>query len=195
MPMILEGLVTTTDVDGRMHVAAMGPHVCEEAVQQNALKQLSLLPFRTSQTAENLMSVPEGVFHLVDDVLLLANVVTHSLSTPPGSRTADEIHGWVLEDACRAYEFRLEQSDRSSEREHHVAAVVAVHDQRPFLGFNRAKHAIVEAAILVTRMHLLGTEVIQQKMNELASLVHKTGGRREHEAWNRIESYVQDAIR
>ena len=62
MPMILEGLVTTTDVAGKMHVAAMGPHVCEEAVQQGVLKQLSLLPFRTSQTAENLLNIPEGVF-------------------------------------------------------------------------------------------------------------------------------------
>ena len=194
MPMILEGLVTTTDVAGKMHVAAMGQHVCEEAVQQGVLKQLSLLPFRTSQTAENLLNIPEGVFHLVDDVLLLANIVTHSLSMPPACRAADEIHGWVLADACRAYEFRVEQSDRESEREHHVAAVVAVHDQRPFIGFNRAKHAVVEAAILVTRMHLVGADVIQQQLKELAVLVHKTGGRREHEAWNCIESYVHDAI-
>ena len=101
------------------------------------------------------------------------------------------MRGWVLEDAARAYEFRIEESDTSQERLRHEARVVAVHDGRPFLGFNRAKHAVVEAAVLVTRIHLLGPAEIRRQMAALVPLVEKTGGSREREAWTLIEGYVE----
>jgi uncharacterized protein len=189
--MILEGLVTTSDAAGRTHVAAMGPHVADEAGGSGTIERLSLRPFATSQTAANLMVVPEGVFHLIDDVLLLARVVTKSLDPSPVCRPAARVRGWVLEDAARAYEFRIEESDTSQERLRHEARVVAVHDGRPFLGFNRAKHAVVEAAVLVTRIHLLGPAEIRRQMAALVPLVEKTGGSREREAWTLIEGYVE----
>ncbi|MDA1041442.1 MAG: DUF447 family protein [Planctomycetota bacterium] len=188
--MIIEGIITTTDAAGQMHLAAMGPHVDEEAGRTAAIERLSLRPFATSQTATNLATVPEGVFHLVDDVLLFARVVTKSLTEPPICRLADRVRGWVLDDACRAYEFRIEESDTTHERLRHEACVVKLHEGRPFVGFNRAKHAVVEAAILVTRVHLLGTEEIRRQMAALQPLVEKTGGSRERAAWEAIERYV-----
>jgi hypothetical protein len=68
--------------------------------------------------------------------------------------------------------------------------VVRVHEGRPFVGLNRAKHAVVEAAILVTRVHLLGAEEIRRQMAALQPLVEKTGGSRERAAWEAIERYV-----
>ena len=189
--MILEGIITTCDGTGQMHLAAMGPHVDEEAGRTGALERLSLRPFATSQTAVNLAAVPEGVFHLVDDVLLFARVVTKSLAEPPACRPAEQVRGWVVEDACRAYEFRIEASDTSQERRRHEARVVRMHDGRPFVGFNRAKHAVVEAAILVTRIHLLGADEIRRQMTALVPLVEKTGGSRERAAWELIEGYVR----
>lgn len=189
--MIIEGIITTTDVAGQMHLAAMGPHVAEEAGRSGGFERLSLRPFATSQTATNLAAVPEGVFHLVDDVLLFARVVTRSLGPLPVCRPADRVHGWVLDDTCRAYEFRIEESDTSQERLRHEARVVKIHEGRPFVGFNRAKHAVVEAAILVTRLHLLGADEIRRQMVMLAPLVEKTGGSRERAAWEVIEGYVR----
>lgn len=192
--MILEGIVTTCDAAGRMHLAAMGPHVNEEACRTGGLERLSLRPFATSQTAAHLAAVPEGVFHLVDDVLLFARVVTRSLDEPPPCRPATAVRGWVLADACRSYEFRIATSDTSGQRLRHEAVVVAVHDQRPFIGYNRARHAVVEAAILSTRLHLLGAEEVGRQMALLAPLVEKTGGSREREAWEAIEAVVRAAL-
>jgi len=188
--MILEGLVTTTDPAGAMHLAAMGPQVDPVAASSNAIEQLLLKPFASSQTGGNLLRLPEGVFHVTDDSLLLARVVTGALAAPPASRPATAVRGWVLEEACRAYEFKVVAADTSQERLRLEARVVAVHEGRPFLGFNRARHAVVEGAILVTRLHLLGAEEVSRQLHELAVIVGKTGGPREHEAFRLLEEKV-----
>ena len=64
--MILEGLVTTTDADGTPHLAPMGP------TRGRRLRSLLLRPFPTSNTYRNLVRHGEGVFHVTDDVLLIA---------------------------------------------------------------------------------------------------------------------------
>jgi len=193
--MILEGLVTTTDPAGAMHLAAMGPQI-DDAPSESAtgsvhgIERLLLKPFASSQTGGNLLRLPEGVFHVTDDALLLARVVTGTLAAPPASRPATAVRGWVLDDACRAYEFKVEEADTSQERLRLKARVVTVHEGRPFLGFNRARHAVVEGAILVTRLHLLGAEEVSRQLRELAVLVGKTGGPREHEAFRLLEEKV-----
>lgn len=187
--MILEGIVTTCDAAGRMHLAAMGPHVDDGECYAAGIERLTLQPFDTSQTAANLAAVPEGVFHVVDDVLIFAHAVTKTSFAPP-CRPARAVRGWVLDDACVAYEFRIEATDASRERIRHEARVVATHAGRPFLGFNRGRHAVVEAAILVTRLHLLGAEEIRRQMALLAPLVEKTGGSRERAAWALIEQAI-----
>lgn len=188
--MILEGLVTTTDPAGAMHLAAMGPQVNATAAYDHAIEQLLLKPFASSQTGSNLLRLPEGVFHVTDDALLLARVVTGTLAAPPASRPATAVRGWVLDDACRAYEFKVVAADTSQERLRLEAEVVAVHEGRPFLGFNRARHAVVEGAILVTRLHLLGADEVRRQLRELAVIVGKTGGPREHEAFRLLEEKV-----
>jgi hypothetical protein len=187
--MILEGLVTTCAAGGP-HLAAMGPEVAAQECLGGAISRLVLKPFETSQTAANLARQPEGVFHLTDDVLLLARIVTGTLAVPPPCRPAEAVRGWVLEEMCRAYEFRIESADTSQERGRLEARVVRVHEGRPFIGFNRARHAVVEGAILVTRLHLLGADEVGRRLRELAVLVEKTGGPREHEAFGLLVGRV-----
>lgn len=178
-PVILEGLVTTTATDGSLHLAAMGPEVADT----RAFDQIVLKPFGDSQTARLLAAQPTGVFHLTDDVLLLARVVTDSLPAPPAARAASEVPGWVLEEACEAFEFRIVQADVSGPRARLAANVVARHHGRTFRGFNRAAHAVVEAAILSTRVHLLGLEEVTRQLDLLRPLIDKTAGGREREAF------------
>lgn len=180
--MILEGLVTTTAADGRLHIAAMGPWIEPRERAAGRLTRLVLKPFATSQTAVNLARERCGVFHVSDDVLLLARVVAGRLDEPPPSRPADTVAGRMLLDACHAWEFAVDALDDSRERLEITARVVAEHAGRPFLGFNRAAHAVVEAAILVTRVHLIGREEVDRRIKELQVLVDKTGGPREEEA-------------
>jgi len=64
---------------------------------------------------------------------------------------------------------------------------------REFFGFNRAKHAVVEAAILATRTEFLPPEEILAEFRRLAVLVEKTGGSAEHEAFQLLEDHVRKA--
>ena len=116
--MILEGIVTTQDAGGSINVAPMGPLVDE------SLSTLRLRPFQTSQTYRNLKVVPSGVFHVVDDVLLLARAAIGQLAQTPPTFPATRVQGVVLAEACRWYEFEIEQCDDSQERALLVARVV-----------------------------------------------------------------------
>lgn len=194
--MILEGLVTTTDPAGAIHVAAMGPEIDDGSREADprAIERMLLKPFPSSQTAGNLLRVPEGVFHVIDDCLFLARVVTGTMHAAPASRPATAVRGWVLDDACRAYEFKVATTDNSQQRMRMEARVVAVHEGRPFLGFNRARHAVLEGAILVTRLHLLVATEIDRQFRDLALIVEKTGGAREREAFALLEARVAEAL-
>ena len=83
--------------------------------------------------------------------------------------------------------------DASGQRVRMQAEVVAAHRLRDFFGFNRAMHAVVEAAILATRTALLPREEIAREYEKLAVLVEKTGGPREREAFALLRRYVDSA--
>jgi len=100
------------------------------------------------------------------------------------------VRGWRLDDVCRAYEFEVDAVDASQERLRLSARIVAVHEGRPFRGLNRGVHAVVEGAILVTRLHLLGRDEVARRFRDLAVLVEKTGGAREREAFALLETRV-----
>jgi hypothetical protein len=186
---ILEGIVTTLSAAGAVNIAPMGPHV------EPNFGQFLLRPFRTALTYANLVAHPEGVFHVTDDVLLLARAAVGLLDPLPPLRPAERVRGLVLANACRWYEFRVTARDDSDERSRLTAEVVHVGRGRDFFGFNRAKHAVVEAAILATRVHLLAAEDIAAEMRRLAPLVDKTGGLSEHAAFAFLDEYVRTATR
>jgi uncharacterized protein len=184
--MILEGIVTTLGPDGAVNIKPMGPTV------QTDMKRLVLRPFPTSQTYRNLVSSGEGVLHVTDDVLLLAKAAVNRLEPPPPLRIAERVQGWVLADACRHYEFRVFSRDDSGERVRLDAEVVHAGRHRDFFGFNRAKHAVLEAAILATRTHLLPLCDIKAEYRKLAVIVDKTGGPVERDAFAFLQAYVNE---
>ena len=186
--MILEGLVTTVDSDGQVHLAAMGPSVDEAERLTGRFRRFLLRPFPTSQTAAHLLRTRVGVFHLTDDALLLARIVAGRLTEQPSVRPATAVAGFVLAEACLAYEFEVSAVDDSAERLCLEATAVATHIGRPLLGFNRAAHAVLEAAILVTRLHLLNGGEVRRRFAELQPLVEKTGGGREREAFELLQA-------
>jgi uncharacterized protein len=191
--MIIEGLATSLDPDGGLHLAAMGPWIDEAERDAGRITRLVLRPFATSRTASNLVRERAGVFHITDDVLLLARVVAGRLTGEPVTRPAEAVRGRVLEGACRAWEFVIDVVDDSRERVELQGRVVAAHEGRPFIGFNRAAHAVVEAAILATRLHLLDRADVLRRYAELRVLVDKTGGGREHEAFALLARHVGEA--
>jgi uncharacterized protein len=186
--MILEGIVTTTNADGTINVAPMGPIV------DAAMQSLVLRPFQTSTTYANLKRHGEGVLHVTDDVLLLARAAIGGLDATPETFPAEHVKGAVLRSACRWYEFRVRSLDDSQERTRIQAEVVHTGRLRDFFGFNRAKHAVLEAAILATRVHLLPVEEIRAEFDRLAVPVEKTAGEAEREAFRLLREYVERQV-
>lgn len=184
--MILEGIVTTQNADGILNVAPMGPIV------DSSMSVLQLRPFKTSQTYQNLKAHPQGVLHVVDDVLLLAKAAIGKLESTPETFPAERIDGVVLESACRWYEFEIEECDDTEERTRLKARVVHVGCIRDFFGFNRAKHAVLEAAILATRIQLIPRDELLTQFAALKIIVEKTAGSRETEAFQLLETYLAE---
>ncbi len=186
--MILEGIVTTENGDGSVNVSPMGPTV------DRSISSLTLRPFPTSATYQNLCRRGEGVFHVTDDVELLAHAAVGHLATTktlPLSAQSDHFH--VLADACRWYAFQVDKRDESEERMRLVCRIVDQGRIRDFWGWNRAQYAVLEAAILATRVHLLPAKTIQGQLDQLAPLVEKTGGDKELRAFDFLRNYVREA--
>ncbi len=186
--MILEGLVTTLSPSGELNVAPMGPRVEPE------MRRFVLRPYRSSTTYGNLKATGEGVLHVTDDVLLLARAAI-GLPVDVPTREADAVRGRILTTACRYFEFRVVDLDDREDRTTIVAQTVAEGRFRDFFGLNRAKHAVVEAAILATRVEFLPLTEILAEYRKLAVLVEKTGGPDEHEAFKLLLEHVRDAAR
>jgi hypothetical protein len=188
MPLVLEGLVSTIDAAGGPHLAPMGP-----LVPAGEFDRFTLRPFPTSQTLCNLKVHGEGVLHVTDDVLLLAKAAIGRVEPPPEYEPASSVRGWVLSDCCRFCEFRVTSIDESQQRVHIEAAVVRSGRRRDFFGFNRAKHAVLEAAVLATRIALLPHAEIAAEYRRLAVIVEKTGATAEHEAMRLLQEHLDRA--
>ena len=186
--MILEGIVTTVNPDGSANISPMGPRVDRQ------FTHLLLRPFQTSTTYQNLRRTGEGVFHITDDVLLIAKAAVGRLIPVPSLQPASHVAGFVLPGACRWFAFRVSLLDDLEERTTIDCTVVGSGDLRPFFGFNRAKHAVLEAAILATRIGILPSEKITEELERLAIPVDKTAGAQEREAFEFLRDYVAKSL-
>jgi uncharacterized protein len=101
------------------------------------------------------------------------------------------VRGVVLEAACSWRELEVLTIDPTPPRSRIEARVVHRGLKREFVGFNRAKHAVLEAAILATRTHLLPADQIRDDYARLQVLVDKTAGPREREAMELLTQYVR----
>ena len=181
---LLEGIVTTLNADGSPHIAPMGP-----IVDAN-FERLLLRPFRTSMTYRNLKRTGEGVLHVTDDVELFARAAVGRLEPLPALQPAEAVDGVILSDACRWYAFRVESLDDREDRTTIVANVVDRGRLRDFFGFNRAKHAVIEAAILATRIGIVDADTIAAEFDS-SGVARRKNRRRARTAGFRIPAAVR----
>jgi uncharacterized protein len=182
--MIVESLLTTLSETGLMHLAPMGPRVHPDG------KHMTLRPFRTSTSYDNLRLHGEGVIHITDDVLMMARAAVGQAGFP-AHHPAERIKGFILSEACRYHEFVVESIDDTDERVSIEVKLVHSVTLRDFFGFNRGKHAVLEAAILMTRLHLIPRMEIITEMQKLHRWVEKTGGPQEFEAWDFLTNWLE----
>ncbi|MCG6158081.1 DUF447 domain-containing protein [Rubinisphaera margarita] len=189
MPYVLEGLVTTLNEDASVNLAPMGPIPTLDAEGQ--IQELIFRPFPESRTYRNLIAHPEGVFHVTDRVLPLAQAISRSFaSTSVDWLPTKTIHGRLFPDACQAYEFRIRNRDETGQRMVLTAEVVQSHNLRPFLGFNRGAHAVIEAAILASRLHILERNVILHELDRLKVLIEKTADAEGRAAFDLLVHFI-----
>jgi uncharacterized protein len=178
---ILETIVTSRDSGGTINFAPMGVEWGDEIIV--------LKPFLETSTFRNVSASRQAVVNLTDDAMLFARGAISSPQFP--WIPASTVQGAVLEAACSWRELEVLTIDATPPRSRIEARVVHRGAAREFLGFNRAKHAVLEAAILATRTHLLPAEQIREEFARLQVIVDKTAGPREHEAMALLTDYVR----
>ena len=181
MPVIRETIVTTVDRSGIVHIAPLGIIADGD--------HWIVAPFRPSRTLDNLLEVPHAVASHVDDVRIFAGCLTGRRDWPtvatagPVPRLEASISHWELE-----VESVVEDEQRPRFRTRLVHAV----SHAPFSGFNRAQAAVIELAILSSRLDFLPREKVARETAYLAIAIEKTAGPRETEAWNWLMQKLRD---
>ena len=180
--MIRETILTSRSAEGNIHIAPMGVHVLPG--------EMLIMPFRPSTTLDNILATGHAVMNHTDDVRVFAGCLT-------GRRD------WPLVDACRVQgkrlaatlahaELELLRAEDDELRPRLYCRVVHEANHAPFQGFNRAQFAVLEAAILVSRLHLLPWSKVEAELEYLRIGLDKTAGEREQEAWGWLMERVED---
>ena len=181
--MIIESIVTTVDADGVVNCAPMGVEWGDD--------RIVLKPFLETATYRNVLATRAAVVNLVDDVRLIARAAISSPVYP--TVPASVVRGVRLADCCSWRELEVRDIDSTPPRSRIDTAVVHRGVQREFIGFNRARHAVLEAAIYATRLHLLPREFITSEFERLQVIVDKTAGPDEKEAMALLTAFVRAA--
>lgn len=177
---IFETVVTTVAPDGRPHVAPMGVRYRD--------RHVVLMPFKPSTTLDNIVATGCAVLNIVIDTRVFAGCVTGRRDWP--TVPAQHVTGVRLAAALSHVELRLDEQVDDVQRP--VLRMRRVHEatHAPFVGFNRAQAAVIEGAVLVSRLRMLAPEKIDTEMAYLQIAIDKTAGPEEHEAWGWLREAV-----
>ena len=173
MPMIRESIVTTTGLTGLVHMAPIGLIADGEG--------WIIAPFRPSKTLDNLRDVPFAVANYTDDVRIFAGCLTGRHQWPTAE--SDEVPVQRLAGALAHAELAVDRVTEDEERPRFHCRVLRVATHAPFMGLNRAQAAVIEAAILLSRLEMLPRDKIEHEIAYLQIAVSKTAGAAEQEAW------------
>lgn len=185
--MIIETIVTTTNEDGTINVAPMGPHI------ENGFSRFELKPFNSSTTFQNLVRTRQGVIHLTDDAMLFAKAAIGRLAANKMEfSSSEQISGAVISRSMSWFEFEVDFIEEVSNRATMKCRAVKKGSGKAWRGFNRARHAVLEAAILATRVSFLPIEEIAEQYARLETIVRKTGGTDEQSAFELLKTYVDE---
>lgn len=181
--MILETIVTTQSSDGQVHVAPMG-------IREHDEELIELAPFKPSTTLENILETRCAVVNYTDDVRIFAGCVTgrRDWKTLPTER----VFCARLAHPLAHSELVLDHIEDDEVRPRLFCRRVFEAGHAPFRGFNRAQAAVIEAAILVSRLRMLPSEKIDAEIAYLTIAVEKTAGAAEREAWDWLVKKIAD---
>jgi hypothetical protein len=184
MPFIRETILTTISDDGAVHIAPLG------IIQDG--DHWIIAPFRPSTTLANLEATGIAVVNYTDEAKIFAGCLTGRRDWPvvavPDCRVPR------LEAALSHDVLEVVSVKEDVTRPRFSCRVAASGQHRPFQGMNRAKAAVLEAAILVSRLHMLPAEKIEDEIAYLKIAIDKTAGPDEEQAWYWLLEKVIDHL-
>jgi hypothetical protein len=178
--MIIESIFSTLGSDSQPNFAPMGITWGES--------ELTVRPFRDTATYRNLLATGYGVLSLTDDVLPFVQTSLYRADLP--HFPAHQVPGVVLQGACSWRELQLISVAGSPERAEIRCRVIHTGQLREFLGFCRASVAVLEAAILATRLPAQTPAAVYEIMRHYAQIVAKTGSDNDRQAFQLVEQFI-----
>lgn len=175
MPFIRESIVTTLNEDGGAHIAPLGV-IVEPPF-------LVIAPFHPSTTLNNLRRHPFACVSYTTDVRIFVGCVTRRQRDWP-VLPAERVPGWRLAAALAHAELEVAETVEDEVRPRFRCREVHEAAHGTFRGFNRAQSAVIEAAILASRLHMLPRDKVEQELGHLAIAIGKTAGEAERQAWD-----------
>jgi len=179
--MIIEAIFSTLNREGSPNFAPMGVVWGEERV--------TVRPFRQTQTYENLVASGYGVVSLTDNVRAFVQCGLYHVVLP--HFTASQVPGVVYQEACAWRELQVISQAGDEQRAEVHCRVVEKGRRRDFLGFCRARSAVLEAAILATRLNLYDADWIAAMLDHYETIVEKTGDENERLAFQEIRAFIR----
>ena len=173
MPRIVETIVTTANAQGEVHIAPLG------LIEDGA--RWLIAPFKPSKTLDNLRANPFAAASHTDDVRVFAGCVTGRKIWPLTAMS--KVKGGRLADCVSHWELKVEKVIEDELRPRFVCSIVHRESHKTWDGFNRAQAAVLELAVLTTRLGMLLPEKIESELKYLEIAISKTAGPREAEAW------------
>ncbi len=184
MTLICEAIVITVNAQGEPHLAPLGLIAEGEG--------WILAPFHPSTTLENLRQAPFAVANLTDDVRVFAGCLTGRRDWP--LTTADLVAAPRLAATLAHLELVVVEVREDAMRPRFVCRVAHHASHAPFRGFNRAQAAVIEGAVLVSRLHMLPRAEVEAELARLEIIVGKTAGAAEAEAWNWLKERAEQVF-
>lgn len=180
--MIYEIIISSVNSHGDAHVATFGIQI------QAGLVVIS--PYKPSVTLENILATNHAVLNITDDVRVFAGALTRRQAWSLVS--AEKIIGYRLVDTLLHQELRLVKVvDDVLRPQLHMEVLHEVQHQA-FKGFNRAQAAVIELAVLASRLHLLTKDKVLSEISYLQIAIDKTAGERELQAWRWLTEKVEN---
>ncbi len=172
--MIQEVIITTRSSTGVNQIAPMG------IVWHG--QQVVVAPFRPSRTLANILSEGCAVINYCDDVRVFAGCLTGHYEWPLAE--AEQVSAPRLAAALAHSEVKLQRVEDDPLRPRLFCQPVCEANHRPFRGFNRGQAAVLELAILVSRLNRLPPDKIEREIEYLEISMDKTAGENEWQAWD-----------
>ena len=179
--MINETIITTLNEDGSVHIAPMGVRREDDF--------FVIAPFKPSTTLNNLQRSGQAVINMTDDVRVFAGCLTGHYDWPTVDTSV--IDGKRLTAALSHIEIEVANQEGDDIRPVFYCSAKHQQTHAPFMGLNRAKAAVLEAAVLVSRLHMLPDEKIDSEIEYLKIAIDKTASEHELEAW----AWLMDRIK